>query len=79
MILLGLYIYIIEYYIITYIPVSYTHLACGTERSEIGIQVSEVFNAIEEAENTASEYIDNVISLKDDLEQTIDKLREVNY
>ncbi|MFR4584693.1 hypothetical protein [Clostridium cadaveris] len=54
-------------------------LACGTERSEIGIQVSEVFNAIEEAENTASEYIDNVISLKDDLEQTIDKLREVNY
>lgn len=39
----------------------------------------DVYDALEEVENTAEEYISSIIDIVYELEQVIDKLREVNY
>jgi len=39
----------------------------------------DVYDALEEVENTAEEYISSIIDIEYELEQVIDKLREVNY
>lgn len=54
-------------------------LTCYDENSEIKISISNLFDAIEEAENIANEYIEHVINITEALEQSIDKLREGNY